>query len=366
MTPVRRALLLSLLLLAACTPRAVLVGFPDGATPEVERQIFFATVRAPEGDGFGNDRSRGMHFGRYGISVPPDRAAGLITWPKGQTDPETQFLVTENIRHPSADAFRRDLAAELARRPAGRREAVIFVHGFNNTFAEGILRMAQLTHDLEVPGVAVHYSWPSAGSALGYEYDSDSQFFARDGLEALLEETRRAGAERIYLVAHSIGSFLAVETLRQIDLQSKGRAARLVDGVVLLSPDIDVELFRQQAQRISPLPQPFLIFVSRRDRALQLSALLTGQRNRLGNIDRVQQVADLSVTIVDVTEFSTGMGHFSVGNSPALLSILGNAGTVNAAFERDRAGRAGLLPGTVLTVQQATAIILSPVTALAP
>jgi hypothetical protein len=41
-------------------------------------------------------------------------------------------------------------------------------------------------------------------------------------------------------------------------------------------------------------------------------------------------------------------------------------GSLNAAFQGEQAGRPGLLPGTVLTVQNATQIILSPVTALSP
>jgi hypothetical protein len=37
---------------------------------------------------------------------------------------------------------------------------------------------------------------------------------------------------------------------------------------------------------------------------------------------------------------------------------------VNTALDADRAGRTGLLPGVVLTAQNATQIILSPVTAI--
>jgi hypothetical protein len=44
-----------------------------------------------------------------------------------------------------------------------------------------------------------------------------------------------------------------------------------------------------------------------------------------------------------------------------LIQILSQISSVDTAFDRDRAGRAGLLPGTVLTVQNVTNIILSPV-----
>ena len=82
-----------------------------------------------------------------------------------------------------------------ARRGTGG-EAIIYVHGFNNTFADGVYRIAQLSHDFGFDGVAVHYSWASAGSALGYEFDRDSVLAGRDGLERLIETVPAAGAKR--------------------------------------------------------------------------------------------------------------------------------------------------------------------------
>ena len=105
--------------------------------------------------------------------------------------------------------------------------------------------------------------------------------------------------------------------------------------------------------------------MSKRDRVLSLSARLTGQRNRLGNVENVDDVADLNVTIIDVSEFSSGVGHFTAGSSAAVIAIFSKAGAFENAFRADRSGRIGLIPGTVLTVQNATEIILSPVTGLA-
>ena len=102
-----------------------------------------------------------------------------------------------------------------------------------------------------------------------------------------------------------------------------------------------------------------------RDRALALSARLTGQRQRLGNLRDLSQVADLKVTVVDVAAFDVGAGHFNVGESPALIRLLSRFAEVDTAYGSDSAVRTGLLPGAVLTVQNATALILSPVTALA-
>nr|WP_253913338.1 alpha/beta hydrolase [Pseudoruegeria sp. HB172150] len=293
------------------------------------------------------------------MTVPPARQPGTIPSFRRDVRPDEQFIVGNHATLAGAAGFRAALAAELAESPAGRREAIIYVHGFNNTFDEGVLRLAQLADDFGFEGSAIHYSWPSAGQVFGYVYDRDSVLFARDGLDNLITDIKRAGADTIILVAHSVGSHLVMETLRQRDIAHPGSVARDLAGVMLISPDIDVSLFRSQAKRIEKLPDPFGIFVSDRDRALRLSARLTGQKDRLGSAS-AQEVADLNVTLVDVTEFSEGTGHFTTAESPALISMFNNAGNLEAAFQGDSAGRAGLLPGTILTVQEATEIILSP------
>jgi hypothetical protein len=72
-------------------------------------------------------------------------------------------------------------------------------------------------------------------------------------------------------------------------------------------------------------------------------------------------VADFPVTVLDVTKFARSVDvHFTTGTSPALIGILSRSAEVDAAFQLDRAGQAGLLSSTVLTVRKATTVILSP------
>lgn len=145
-------------------------------------------------------------------------------------------------------------------------------------------------------------------------------------------------------------------------IRSDRQTLARISGVILISPDIDVDVFRVQAHEIGQLLQPFVIFGSQRDRALQLSARLTGRQARLGSLATVGAVADLDVTFVDVAAFNVGSGHFNVGDSAALIRLLDRIADVDAAFNADAAAKVGLLPGVVLTVQNATQIILSPIT----
>jgi esterase/lipase superfamily enzyme len=305
-----------------------------------------------------------VQFARYDISVPPERDLGQINWPaRGfRGDARRHFLTTKAEIYPSEADFRRDLAGDLKTQGG---DAVIFVHGYNNNFAEGLYRVAQFAHDLELPGAVVHYAWPSAAQPLGYVYDRDSALFARDGLEALINEVSAAGAKRILLVAHSMGSGLTMESMRQMAIRGDRAALSKISGVILISPDIDVDVFRAQAHVIGELPQPFVIFGSDRDKFLRLSARLTGQSERLGSLSDVSKVADLKVTFLDIGKFTEGAGHFTLGDSPALILLLDRIGDIESAFERDRVSRVGLVSGVVLTVQNATQIVLTPVAGVA-
>lgn len=363
----RFVVLVLVIVLAACAQRGELTIYPEAAArggAEI-RSVFVGTTRklVAETRMFDGARSETLTLARYDVSIPPAHELGKIEWPprRGRVDPQKHFVTTGDMIYGTDGQFRQDLAAALR---ANGGDATIFVHGFNNTFSEGLYRIAQLSHDLKLPGVAMHYAWPSIAKPLGYVTDRDSSLFARDGLDQLLRETERAGAKRIYLVAHSMGSALTMESLRQIALSGDRQLMDRIAGVILISPDLDVDLFRSLARGVGRLPQPFIIFGSPKDRVLQLSARLTGQPDRLGTVSDVSRLSDLKVTYLDIEAFTSGGGHFEVGNNPALIQLLARIVDVDASLGADM-NRVGLLDGAVLTVQNATQIVLAPVTIVA-
>ncbi|MEM8631508.1 MAG: alpha/beta fold hydrolase [Pseudomonadota bacterium] len=332
----------------------------DTETAELNR-VFVTTSRQPTEAGFfGTTRGGSLHFTHFDISIPPVRNVGEITYPKRTPDPTHDFLTSEWSDYPDPVVWRNAINERLSQLPPDQREVAIYVHGFNNTFAEGLYRAAQISEDYQIPGIMAHYSWPSAGNPLTYAYDRDSVLYSRDGLEAMLRELSNVAADRIIIVAHSMGSLLTMETLRQIDRRDPGWARRNLHGVVLMSPDIDPAIFKAQARDIAELPDQFIILTSDKDRALQLSARLTGQTERLGNVGNVDELAEFNITVVNISEFSTGGGHMTGLTSPALIGILSQARELDASIQGGNSGRVGILPGTVLTVQNATEVILSP------
>jgi esterase/lipase superfamily enzyme len=55
--------------------------------------------------------------------------------------------------------------------------------------------------------------------------------------------------------------------------------------VTLAAPDIDLDVFAAQIRVIGPLDPPLTLLVAPDDKALSLSAFLSGERERVGRID---------------------------------------------------------------------------------
>lgn len=356
--------LLIVLALAGCAARGDFTMAPSGMAGATPETIFVGTTRMKDGEAYAFGRSGEPGFLRYDIAIPPEREPGEVNWPPKTRKPDGKrdFLTLDALSFRTADEF--SAALRKAMKLRGQRDAVVYVHGFNNTMAEGVYRVAQMHHDLEVPGVAVHYAWPSRGSALGYVYDRDSVMFGRSGFVSLLDEVEDAGAREIIIIAHSMGAFLTMEGLRQMVLKNGPGALDRIKGVVLIAPDLDLDVFRAQARDIGTLPEPFVIFGSSRDRVLNISATLSGTGDRLGNIDSVAKIADLNVIYLDTAAYNTGDGHLNLGENPALLKLFEGLVGIADAFTADARARVGLLPGLVLTVRNATEIVLRPVGAI--
>ena len=337
---------------------------PEAARIGTVQTVLAATLRTPDPETgwFDNGRADRLRYLSLDVSVPPTHERGRISNGFASPNPTRDFTIAARRDMDTEQSFEARLQSAMAEKPADERDIILYVHGYNNSFLDGVYRMAQIAHDFELPGVAVHFSWPSAANPLGYTYDRDSVLFARDGLERMLRTVAGKTSGEIVLVGHSLGTMLVMETMRQMDIATPGWSERELGGVILISPDLDVDLFKTQADRLARMPQPFAIFVSSRDRALQLSARINGAGNRLGNLADAEALAEYPVTLVDVSEFTTlaNAGHFTLGTSPVLISLLSQSGQLRRTFQRDRAAQAGLLPGTAITVKNATQLILSP------
>ncbi|MFB9148891.1 alpha/beta hydrolase [Roseovarius ramblicola] len=316
----RSGALLAMVALAACAPRPTAMRAAPDPAAQVQ-PVHVATGRRFDRTGpiFGYERARGLRYFRADISVPPTHEPGRIEWPDGPPDAATDFVVTGTEVHDGAA----DLISRMREGAAGR-ETLLYVHGYNNTLSEAMFRLAQIRTDFDVTMPTLLFSWPSAGDPRGYVYDRDSVLFARDDLVALLHRLTADPGERVFILGHSMGSQLVMEALRQLAISGDRRALARLSGVVLMSPDIDPDLFARQAEAIGDLPQPFFIFITRADRALTLSGFITGRKPRLGVIDAADEVARPDVQVVDFTDLANGddYNHYVPVTSPAAIEML--------------------------------------------
>jgi len=353
----RQVLLLCVLALCACAPRGQLTTLPQD-TPQAPgaslHEILVATARNRVSDGqvYGSERSERTNYARFTVSVPPAHETGQIEWPRGTVDPQAHFYVRSGALLEGQGAFADDLARRLAQTPQARGAVTLFVHGFNTNFAEGLYRMAQARHDFSEADVPVLFSWASEATPVGYLYDRDSTLTARDNLAEVIELLSRSDARQITLAAHSMGSFLLMETLRGLALSSDRAVLDRIGGVVLMSPDIDVDLFEAQLRAFDRLPQPFVVITSRNDRALGVADTLAGDQGRLGNTEQAERLRALGITVLDVTALSEpgSLNHLTAITSPEFIRIARELGEVGQSLDADiarpdwAAGLTGMLP----------------------
>ena len=147
----------------------------------------------------------------------------------------------------------------------------------------------RIVHDSQSQVTPVLFTWPSRASVFGYNYDKESTNFSRDSLEQLmkaLSNDRYVG--EITIMAHSMGTWLAVEALRQMAIRD-GRIAPKIKNVILASPDIDIDVFRKQWIQFGAYRPKFTVFVSTDDKALAVSRIISGNRGRLGAINPAEE-----------------------------------------------------------------------------
>ncbi|MEX0287120.1 MAG: alpha/beta hydrolase [Paracoccaceae bacterium] len=235
---------------------------------------------------------------------------------------------------------------------------LVFVHGYNNTFSQGLYRLAQVATDFETKETLAYYSWPSTAKPLAYVADRDRTVLSRSHFEAFMDQVAATNPDEITVVAHSMGSHLVMETMRGVALSDRRKLDRLFDQVVLISPDIDVEVFHSQLSDIGKLPAPLWIMGSEHDQALALSARLTGETRRLGNEGSTVDFSEFDVVYVDVTALDDGErgNHSTVLTSEKSIDLFGDLYGLYESFSDDPSARIGVIPGAALRLNNSVKV----------
>lgn len=297
---------------------------PPPAGVAAKHDIFVATTRKRADDVrvvFDRQRSDTLGFARLGVTVPKGHEIGRIERAKDGNpgDPAKDFAAADLTIYDSGQAFTKAVASE------GNR-VLVFIHGYNTGFDDGVYRLTQIAHDTKYPGTPVLFSWASGAKTRDYVYDKDSSTAARDDLETtLVMLSKTPGIKSIDIIAHSMGNWLAMETLRQLAIADNRDLGGKLGYVVLASPDIDVDIFKKQMARYGMPDKPFVVLLSADDKALRISGLIAGRQERVGDYSNAQELAALGVTVVDLsaTEGGDKLNHAKFADNPVLVQLLG-------------------------------------------
>lgn len=328
------AVLLGLGLLSGCGghPKGVMtpIAFTNSrATSEVDMLV--ATTRRPSGDPatlFSGERSPKLSLTDVAVSIPPDshRKSGTVQWPrKLPPNPETDFAVTRVHDLSAGDEVR-----TWFRRYSKGGHVLLFVHGYNNRYEDSVFRLAQIVHDSGAQTTPMLFTWPSRAKVLDYNYDKESTNYSRTALEDALRALAQApDVVDVTILAHSMGTWLTMESLRQMGIRD-GRVAPKIKNVILASPDIDLDVFAKQFVELGENRPKFTIFVSQDDKALAVSRLISGDVSRLGAIDPTaepyrSQLDRAGITAIDLTKVETddGLNHGKFAESPQIVQLIG-------------------------------------------
>jgi esterase/lipase superfamily enzyme len=304
--------------------------YPQGGpnTDSVVVPVFYSTNRlwfsgAELHRSYGAERAD-LNFGVARVSVPLNRKLGDLPSPKWwrfelHQNPAKHVILLE-LNPTPADAFLVDLQRSLD--SVDVREALVFVHGYNVSFADAALRAAQISVDLKFPGQVILYSWPSMADVRLYMADAAAVEWSTPHLETLLKTVLvHSGAERVHVIAHSMGNRPLVQVLQRLGRDALPQNAARLQQVVFAAPDVDRGVFCQFVATFANHAERLTLYASSNDVPLKLSKLLH-RYPRAGDAgDDLVVIEGLDTVDASTADTSLfGLGHSYFANTRSILS----------------------------------------------
>ncbi len=275
---------------------------------------------------YGHGR-RAVSYGYSDVTVPRTHTVGRLETPsvfKFEFSPNpAKHIIVASITNMSGDQFFNQLRAESNR--LSERQAFVFVHGYANDFHEATRRTAQMKYDLNFPGLAILYSWPSVGSESAYGADEDSISWSTDNLRQFLRDVaEKSGAEQIFLIGHSMGTRGLAAAVAGLTSNAPSKISARYRQLILAAPDIDRDIFKDRIfPAIRAAGMNVTLYASDRDKALDLSKIGRGPGRafpRLGTTSPSPFVAE-GIFTIDAGPVDTSFwGHGYYAENRSIIS----------------------------------------------
>jgi esterase/lipase superfamily enzyme len=270
----------------------------DASALAVNPTVLIATTRKPVNDGraspwFGPERAPRMTLARATLTPP---ASGPLAFAAIGSDWGIAAV------EPAGAQFN-----DFLTQAGGEADVLIYVHGYRTTFEGAVLDAARLADSIRFRGATMLFSWPSKAGFWDYAYDRESAMWSRDAFERVLGNVMSNPTRgRVHIVAHSMGTQVALESLRQIYGRYGDAAAGRIGAVIFASPDIDMDIFVSSIHRMGPIARKITVITATDDRALALSSRVAGGVTRVGAAEK-SQLEQLGLRVVDASGLGWGI-----------------------------------------------------------
>ena len=296
----------------------------------VRVSVFYGTDRKLDGNNqYSGERDREgtpIKFGVCQVTIPPDHRYGQLEGPKFwklelSADPRKHVFLA-NVSQIGKENTLAAISEHFRALPdQSKRRMLVFVHGYNVSFADAARRSAQMHYDLNFPGVSAFFSWPSNATLSGYVSDAEDISWSTPHIQQFLESfDEKSDVDEIYLLAHSMGNRGVSQAL--LSMESKG-VGKKIKEVILASADIDADVFnRDIAKRISAYYPRTTVYASSKDKALWGSEALSSNP-RVGEIRGGFPTVKSSkgLDIVDASSVETDfVAHSFFGDAGSVIS----------------------------------------------
>lgn len=246
--------------------------------------VFYGTSRnrvdAKDGGSasFGDNRDSQLHYGLAYVHIPKHHRVGSTGSLGGMIFGYDPYVSVQRVEeYKSSGEFFDDVKHRLKTDDSANKNVLIFIHGYNNTFDDSLIRVAQVGVDVGVEDYhSFMFSWASRGDPIEYTVDEATIDASEPFLEQFLTNAIKniPNGYRVSIIAHSMGNRALLRVTSKTIQHVAQKENFKFWQIFLAAPDVDVDVFKQLAPAYMKVASNVTIYTSPADGAVHLSQAL--------------------------------------------------------------------------------------------
>lgn len=269
-----------------------------------------------------------LSYGTCEVSIPRGHKQGNVErpfnlfWTIELPEKANDHIILRKVDELSLASFIDEIKLSFV--DSIQRSALIFIHGYNNSFEDAAYRTAQIAWDIPFEGISGFFSWPSGNSKIKYLKDVEAVDSSIIDFEKFLEEIiLKTGVEKIHLIAHSMGNRLLTSTFNHLRKNERlNNKLNIFNQIILAAPDIDQIVFEKNIlPYFKNIGERRTLYTYNRDIALQISKFIRSGNPRLGDSGENIFVSK-EIDTIDASNVLSSYSHSYIFETNELLTDL--------------------------------------------